>query len=588
MTSSPEYTTRVINEETMGLTVIKNAEIPTRHGLLRADVFLPSAAAGPLPVLMSMSPYGKDLHWGDKEPESYAKVSPHHPYMVYELPDPIAWTQEGYAIVRIDSPGTGASPGTIDVWSHRDTEAYYDAIEWAAAQTWSNGKIGVLGISYYSGSGVMVAALKPPHLEAIVAWEVGGDNYMPTRHGGIFNTFFLRSWFDGWVVANQHGRGQHGRGVESDEVLAARRVDYADSALEHEWIDDFWEGRRAALEQIEVPFLTAANVTSPQLTLRENIELFQRASSEHKHLRVHSGSHIEPFYTPAAFELQKSFLGRWLKGDSDAPELPTVLAIVRRGDDDVSWRTDEQWPLTGTTWQELHLDATTHELTASRPTSEGAAAFENSPDPTAQLLQEQAEQSEAAGVSIYMDPSVIIQHLGRSRAEHALDQPWRAMFSSAPLDDDLTVVGPLVLTLDVDPSEPDADIFVAVRDIAPDGTETYYYGVDNPETPVALGWLRLSHAAEDDELTTEHWPVHHHRGPAILGSGTRRVRIPVGPTSAVFARGHRIVLEIASRDPHGSFPFLHVSPSDRKSGGTVTVRTGPGYASSLSIPVVSP
>jgi hypothetical protein len=54
----------------------------------------------------------------------------------------------------------------------------------------------------------------------------------------------------------------------------------------------------------------------------------------------------------------------------------------------------------------------------------------------------------------------------------------------------------------------------------------------------------------------------------------------------VFQQGHRLVLEIASRDPHGSFPFLHVTPSDRKSEGDVTVRTGPGHTATLEFPVV--
>lgn len=580
MTIPTDSRTRILEDDQYGLRIIKDAEIETRHGLLRADVFLPLGADATVPVLMSMSPYGKDLFWGDKEPESYAKIDDHNPYMVYELPDPVTWTREGYAIVRVDSPGTGASPGTVDVWSRRDTEMYYDAVEWAAAQDWSTGRVGILGISYYSGSAVMVSALRPPHLAGIVAWEVGADNYAPTRQGGIFNTFFLRSWFDGWVVANQHGRGS-----EPAEALAARRVDYPDQALAHEWVDEFWDGRIAVLEDIEVPFLTAANITSAQLTLRENLDLFQLASSEHKHLRVHSGSHIEPFYTPEAFAMQKAFLDRWLKLDQSAPELPRVQALVRRGEES-SWREDTRWPLTGTRWRTLHLDAASALLADSAPAGESAATFENTPDPTAELLQAQAAESEAAGVSIYMDPRVIGEHLERSRAEHAGDQPWRVIFRTDSLPEDLTVVGPIALTLDVDPSEPDADLFVAVRDVAPDGTETYYYGVDNPETPVALGWLRLSHAAEDEARTSERWPVHHHRGPAVLGSGTRRVRIPVGPTSAVFAAGHRLVLEIASRDPHGSFPFLHVSPTDRRSGGTVTVHTGPGYVGTLSIPVL--
>ena len=56
----------------------------------------------------------------------------------------------GYAIVRVDSRGAGRSPGYVDVWGPREAQDFYHCIEWIAVQPWSNGKVGLAGISYYA------------------------------------------------------------------------------------------------------------------------------------------------------------------------------------------------------------------------------------------------------------------------------------------------------------------------------------------------------------------------------------------------------------------------------------------------------
>ena len=80
--------------------------------------------------------------------------------------------RDGYACVRVDSRGAGRSPGYIDhLVSPRETQDLYDCIEWAGAQPWCNGKVGLNGISYYAMNQWQVAALQPPHLAAICVWE---------------------------------------------------------------------------------------------------------------------------------------------------------------------------------------------------------------------------------------------------------------------------------------------------------------------------------------------------------------------------------------------------------------------------------
>lgn len=83
-------------------------------------------------------------------PKSYAEVNPEHhsAHSVWETPDPAFWTKHGHAIVRADERGLGQSPGVLDTMSRGTSEAFFDLVEWAAEQSWSSGKVGLLGIRY--------------------------------------------------------------------------------------------------------------------------------------------------------------------------------------------------------------------------------------------------------------------------------------------------------------------------------------------------------------------------------------------------------------------------------------------------------
>jgi putative CocE/NonD family hydrolase len=64
----------------------------------------------------------------------------------YEFPDPERFVPDGYALVRVDVRGTGRSPGFMELLSRRETLDYNQCIEWAAAQPWSSGKVGLSGV----------------------------------------------------------------------------------------------------------------------------------------------------------------------------------------------------------------------------------------------------------------------------------------------------------------------------------------------------------------------------------------------------------------------------------------------------------
>jgi uncharacterized protein len=148
--------------------------------VLRADVFRP-ADAGKHPVILSYGPYAKGLSFQEGYKGNWARLIKAAPevlrgssnkYQNWELVDPEKWVPDGYACVRVDSRGAGCSPGYLDVWSPRETQDLYQCIEWAGTQPWSNGKVGINGISYYAMNQWQAAALKPPHLAALCIGRV--------------------------------------------------------------------------------------------------------------------------------------------------------------------------------------------------------------------------------------------------------------------------------------------------------------------------------------------------------------------------------------------------------------------------------
>jgi len=182
-------------------------DVPIRmdDGLvLRADVFRP-VKDGRYPVILSYGPYAKGLAFQDGYPSAWQRMAERHPdvtagssnlYQSWEVVDPEKWVLHDYACVRVDSRGCGCSPGFIDHFSPRETKDFHDCIEWAGVQPWSNGKVGLNGISYYGINQWHVATLQPPHLAAMCIWEGAADWYRDmTHHGGIVCTFW-ENWYD--------------------------------------------------------------------------------------------------------------------------------------------------------------------------------------------------------------------------------------------------------------------------------------------------------------------------------------------------------------------------------------------------------
>ena len=143
-----------------------------------------------------------------------------------------------------------------------------------------------------------------------------------------------------------------------------------------------------------------------------------------------------------------------------------------------------------------------------------------------------------------------------------------------------------MLVLWVTSTTEDMDIFATLRNIAPDGQDLFELGQQGQPVPVAKGWLRASHRKLDSALTLPYRPYHaHFEREWLKAREIVRVEVEIWPTCRVFAKGHRIRLDIQPRDGVGSFPYTHYSAD--YNAGTNVIHAGGSRASHLLLPVIT-
>ncbi len=549
--------------------------------VLRADVYRP-VEEGQFAVLLSYGPYAKFLSFQEAYPDQWRIMCEEHPdvpagstntYQSWEVVDPEKWVPQGYVCIRVDSRGAGRTPGYTQPFAPRETQDFYNCIEWAGVQDWSNGKVGLTGISYYAMNQWAVAALQPPHLAAMCPWEGAADWYRDaTHHGGILTPWW-GTWYDNQVTNVQYGLGERGRrhvatglavsGEEnlSDEELERNRVDFGEEIRSHTLIDDYFKERIPDFSKIDVPLLSSGNWGGHGLHLRGNTEGFVRSASEQKWLEIHGLEHWTHFYTDYGRDIQKRFFDHFLKGEDNGwDKEPPVLLNIRHVDGSFTLRHEHEWPIARTQWTKLYLDPAGRSLTWDPVIAEGSAIFE------------------ALGEGV--------------------------TFTTAPLERDTEITGPAASKLWLSSSRDDVDVFLVLHLFAPDGAEVLFQGALDPHSPLGQGWLRASHRKLDAKLSTAYRPVHTHDERQPLTPGQRyELDVEIWPTSIVVPAGYRIALTVQGTDYHyggeeinvgwfvmsGVGPFSHDDPVDRSpltSGSRVTVHAGGDRAAYVLLPII--
>jgi hypothetical protein len=526
---------------------------------LAAAVYRPRSDA-PVPALFAASPYRFDNN-----------TLPASPQFLWRETGPIDfYLARGYAYVHLDLRGCGRSGGTFELLGPNEQRDLYDAIEWIAAQRWCTGKVGSIGQSYYCMVQWFLGALAPPALACIGAHDGLAEIYgAGVYHGGIPCDFFPGYWWYQNRFINRFPATGPGREQDTDltRLVAA-----------HPLRDDFWRARSAqeVLEQIRVPLFSSGVWGKMQLHTRGNIDGFLHARGPKK-LRMSAAPNAwaaaAEFASPAFHErVMLPFYDHYLKGlETGWAQRPAVEYAVR-GTDIV--RTSDQWPPAGVSYRTLYLNG---EKTGSVTSlNDGGLALG--------LPVGGTETSYA-----YPDPGWVAGTVGFGPGGPAagFDAARRVLtFTSAPLEDDLEIAGPMRLVLFAASTQTDTDFHVKVSDQKPLAAEERGKGVNPAYEIVSRGWLRASHRALDPARTTREVPVHRHdcEEPLVPGEVTL-FEIAIEPQAYRFARGHRIRVEIVNGDsPVTEALWPHFYRPDRM--GRDTICHSALYPSALVLPVV--
>ena len=513
----------------------RDVEIVTRAGrTVQADVYRP-VSADPAAVIIAWSPYGKHdpAPIGRIYPAS--GVLPEHmsDLTTFEGPDPVFWVPRGYAVVIADIPGTWFARGPASYISPEEAQDFYDLIEWAGVQGWSNGRVGLSGVSYLTVAQWQVAALAPPHLAAINPWEGWSDTYREVaRHGGIPETSFWPYIWERW-----------GASIGPIEDLERE-------TREHPFYDKFWASKAAELEKITVPAFVVASWSDQGLHTRGTLEGFRRIASPHKWLMVHGRKKWAEYYLPENVERQAAFFDRFLKGnDNDVDDWPRVRVEVRTSYNEGEMVHVDDWPLPDVEYRELHLDAGNASVRPDCPATESTASYHGLGDPfVAERLVFEHRFTELTDV------------VGHSRA---------VLYMSAPLADDM-------------------DVFVGLfkRDAA-GGVVPFAYYAQFEDGPVALGWLRASHRELDEERSTPFLPVlAHRRALPMDADGPTRLEVEILPSGTRFEAGESLLFVVQGHDiKRYPKPLVYARHETDINRGPQVLHTGGRYDSRLVIPV---
>jgi hypothetical protein len=509
------YTHRV--EPNERLVLERNVHIVVRDGTrLSADVYRPRRD-GPHPVLLLFSAYPKKL---DHLPSNPA-------FRFRETSDYAWWVDRGYALVRVDARGTGESTeGQWDFLGPDEQRDLHDAIEWSGAQPWSNGRVGMLGQSYYAMVQWLAAIQQPTALKCIAPYDGLVDLYRDFAwHGGLYSHEFVTNWAARQIHLNNLP-------FEHPPPPNVMNFDVAGETMRHRFDDAFYRSRSAYwhLDRIRVPVYSIGAWEKVRLHTRGNVLGYEGVPQVPRKLLMVGGDAQATFHTePLMLEL-KRWYDRWLKEIPNGIEYEPPVRIYVQGKNP-GFRDEADWPIARARTLELFL------------AGEGLVA-------SAPVHPEER--------SLAYPRNDFLSDIGS------------VVFETGPLGEDTEITGGSTLVLFVSSDQREVDLSISLSDRGESGT-----------TIVTRGWQKASQHALDAQRSTALRPFHPHRSEEALVPGeVYEVAVEIWPTSWRFAAGHRIRLSISTGDRTHFYGFKC---------GRDTYHFGGRYPSRLLLPlIVSP
>ena len=545
---------------------------PMRDGVkLATEVYLPPRT-GPFPVILQRTPYNQQA----PNPGSNCDSATGRYF-----------AERGYAMLNQDTRGRHRSEGEFDAFRQEAADGY-DAVEWAAVQRWSNGKVGMIGGSYVGVTQWQAAIEQPPHLVAIAPNYSSSDYHNGwTYQGGAFDLWFGLSWTQG-LAANTLQRRLAAAGMAPEAVReevtafvtqgrdqllgnwlqqvplkdfsAFRRngnlAPYFDEWLARPSYDDYW-----ATLDVETKY---PRIQVPALVTDGWYDIFQEGTiCNFLGMRSFGGSedarngtkliiralcHACPGDTTAGeidfgpdntLDLNATWarwFDYWLKGiDNGIQNDPAVRLFVmvppESGTDGSSfWITADQFPPADTVERRFYLRSEGH---ANSAAGDGVLAPDSPGGPPDEYVYDPRDPVPTVGGNMCCTNALLPSGAFDQREVERRDDVL--VYSTPPLEDDLTVIGPVRVDLWATSSALDTDFTAKLVNVHADG-----YAQN-----VSEGIIRARYRNSNEE-------------PSLITPGAvHDYEIDLGYTATVFRRGHRIRLEVSS----SNFPHFDRNPN---------------------------
>ena len=517
-----------------GMDIIRDVAVAMRDGVkIYVDIFRPEGSTGKLPTLMTWSPYGKHgLKTFDMFPNSGVPKGSVSRHAVWEGADPVYWTKRGYAIVNGDSRGSWASEDNLEILSPQTAYDGYDVIEWIASQSWSNGRVGLCGVSYLAIVQWRIAQLNPPHLACINPWEGYTDCFRDHTHcGGIPETKFTK--FTDWSCQFSYNKTEHW---------------YA-SHQAHEMLDAYNESKRAdTLSAVTVPAYVVADWGDFGLHTRGALNGYTHIGSKQKWLEVHGRKKWQYYYQPSSLARQEAFYQKFLKGEaSEVDTWPPVQIEIRDRAHEGHVRSEQEWPIKRTRFSLKYLQATSGQMKDQLPYEISSTPYD------------------------------------------ALSTVENAQFVYT-FDTETELTGSMRLRLWVSTTESDdLDLFVQLDKLGAAGHKLPFFAFSLFDAgPLGLGWLRASHRELDLSLTHHNRPwMTHKRKLPLRPQEIVPVDIEIVATSTRFFKGEGLKLTVQGtdifRDENVAQTMLHEATVNK---GKHRIHTGGPFDSYLVMPII--
>ena len=510
--------------------------IPMRDGIkLLADIFRP-ATPGNYPVLIAASPY---------------------PRQVQDLGAPAGFIEagmsdffvpRGYVHVIVNLRGTGGSGGTFGFFDGQERQDMYDVVEWAAAQSWSDGNVGMLGISYFAMTQLEAAVEQPPHLKAIMPFAGTYDLYSSSYHNGLLSASFITPFLSMiGLTAKQTNKlwrsslfsvakkilqippihkkfaTMNGEAAMTGiNLLLKLKHDphpwddlWRSISVEHPLRDEWWEERNIMpmLDKVKIPVYLGCDWENVPLHLPHTFPAFNKLkNSEHVRVAV-LGKYGLTWPWESLHVEALAWFDQWLKGiDTGILEGPRIRYVLQGTD---GWQESDTWPIANTNYQSYNLR------------SDGTLGKDEGNDSSRTMM------TLGAG-------------LNRVKASET-DPPSILTWQSEPLTSALDIVGDVELQLEAISTASDTAWFAFLQDVRP----------DNSVTEITAGYLRAGLREVDETESREGFPVLpcNNFVPVPIGKKVN-YRIPLIATAWRIKPGHCIRLFLTSDDQSKEVPVM--------------------------------